>query len=397
MRDSRKRACGATLRIDFHMAGADLPPRRALPHHGRMGMNEDLPLAGVRVLEIGGGLPAAFATRWMVGFGADVVRSDGAPELLTRDEQAALLPGKRRAGVGNARLRELALAADIVVEDGAPGTLAERGLDPKALRREKPELVIVSLTPFGQTGPAANWRASNLVAHAAGGILSLTGIASRPPLQNGGNQAFMLLGLNGFSAALAAYFGSLMSGEGDWLDLSAQECAAGMLEYYGPRAAFDNTPTTRLGNRVNCLWGIFPVADGFAGVCALQRQAPSFLAMTQDAALSDPNFLAPAYRLENDAKIGELVARWFADKKKGDLLAMGETHKVPMGAVMTPLDLLGNQSLEEREFFDPVATPSGEARVPGRPFMGIPWQRGALHGPAADTDAVAADWLGGRS
>ena len=46
----------------------------------------------------------------------------------------------------------------------------------------------------------------------------------------------MLLGLNGFSASLAAYFGALVHGEGDWLDLSAQECAAGMLELYGPRA-----------------------------------------------------------------------------------------------------------------------------------------------------------------
>ena len=355
---------------------------------------ESLPLAGVRVLEIGGGVAAAFATRWMAGFGADVVRSDAARETLGRDEQAFLLAGKRRVGAGDARLRELALAADIVVEDGAPGALAKRGLDPLGLRREKPALVVVSLTPFGQTGPAAHWRATNLVAHAMGGILSLTGVASRPPLANGGNQAWMLLGLNGFSAAMATYFGALVHGEGDWLDISAQECGAGMLEYYGPRAAFDNTPTTRLGNRVNCLWGIFRVADGFAGVCALQRQAPAFLAMTGDPALADPRFLDPMYRLTADAAIGELVAHWFSDKKKRDLLEMGERHKVPIGAVMTPLDLLANPSLDERGFFDSVVTPAGVARVPGRPFLGIPWRAGELHGPAADTDAVAREWLG---
>ena len=354
---------------------------------------EELPLAGVRVLEIGGGQAAAFATCWLAGFGADVVRSDAPRETLGRDEQAALLAGKRRIGVGDAQLRELALAADLVFEDGVPGALAERGLDPRALLREKPALVVVSLTPFGQTGPAARWRASNLVAHAAGGILSLTGLATRAPLQNGGNQAWMLLGLNGSSAALVAYFGSLVHGEGDWLDVSAQDCAAGMLEYYGPRAAFDNTPTVRLGNRVNCLWGIFPVADGFAGVCALQRQAPAFLAMTDDPALADPRFLEPGHRLTNDAEIGNLVARWFADKKKRDLLAMGETHKVPMGAVMTPLDLLGNASLDERGFFDAVSTPAGEARVPGRPYLGMPWRAGELHAPASDNDAVLRDWL----
>ncbi|MFI5316191.1 MAG: CoA transferase [Myxococcota bacterium] len=358
---------------------------------------DELPLAGVRVLEIGGGLAAAFATRWMAGFGADVVRSDAARETLSRDEQAFLLAGKRRVGAPDARLRELALAADIVVEDGAPGGLAQRGLEPLGLRREKKSLVVVSLTPFGQTGPAAHWRASNLVAHAAGGILSLTGPISRPPLQNGLNQAWMLLGLNGFSAALAAYFGALAQGEGDWLDLSAQECAAGMLELYGPRAAFDNTAAPRLGNRVHAIWGIFPCADGFAGVCALQRQAPAFLAMTGDRALADPRFLDPIQRLTADAELGALVEHWFRDKKKGDLLAMGERHKVPIGAVLTPLDLLASPGLAERDFFDEVSTPAGAARVPGRPYLGIPWQAGELHAPAADTDAVASDWLGARS
>jgi crotonobetainyl-CoA:carnitine CoA-transferase CaiB-like acyl-CoA transferase len=103
------------------------------------------------------------------------------------------------------------------------------------------------------------------------------------------------------------------------------------------------------------------------------------------------------YRLEHDAEIGELVARWFRDKKKRDLLEMGERHKVPMGAVMTPLDLLANQSLEERGFFDAVMTPAGEARVPGRPYLGLGWRAGELHAPAADTESVTRDWLGGRA
>jgi crotonobetainyl-CoA:carnitine CoA-transferase CaiB-like acyl-CoA transferase len=362
-----------------------------------MAQGEELPLAGVRVLEVGGGVAAAFATRWMAGFGADVVRSDAGRETLGRDEQAFLLAGKRRVGAGDARLRALALAADILVEDGAPGALAARGLDPLELRRAKPALVVVSLTPFGQTGPAAHWHASNLVAHAAGGVLSLTGVISRPPLQNGGNQAWMLLGLNGFSAALAAYFGALVHGEGDWLDISAQDCAAGMLELYGPRAAFDNTEAPRLGNRVHAIWGIFPCADGFAGVCALQRQAPAFFAMTGDPALADPRFLDPMYRLTADAELGALVEHWFRDKKKRDLLEMGEKHKVPIGAVQTPLDLLASPGLAERDFFDTVVTPAGVARVPGRPYLGIGWQPGELHAPAADTDAVARDWLGAKS
>ena len=355
-----------------------------------------LPLDGVRVLEIGGGVPAAFATSWLAGFGADVVRTEGEPDALSSDEEAALLAGKRRIAASAPRLRELALAADVVVEDGAPGALAARGLDPLALRREKPALVVTSHTPFGQSGPHAGWRASNLTAHAAGGILSLTGVMSRPPLQNGGNQAWMLLGLNGLAATLVAYFGALVHGEGDWLDLSAQECASGMLELYGPRAAYDGTPAPRLGNRVHAIWGIFPCADGFAGVCALQRQAPGFFALTGDPALADPRFLDPSTRAqpEVDAELGALVGRWFADKRKAEVLALGEKHKVPMGAVLTPLDLLAGAGLAERGFFDEVATPNGVARVPGRPFLGLPWRARELHARAADGAAVERDWLG---
>ena len=96
-------------------------------------------------------------------------------------------------------------------------------------------------------------------------------------------------------------------------------------------------------------------------------------------------------------RVADLSMMWagpFCTRLLGE---MGEQHKVPMGAVMTPLDLLANKSLEERGFFDSVATPAGEARVPGRPFLGVDWRAGELHAPAADTDAVARDWLGARA
>jgi crotonobetainyl-CoA:carnitine CoA-transferase CaiB-like acyl-CoA transferase len=348
----------------------------------------------MRVLEIGGGVPAAFATRFLAGYGADVIRSEGPAGALTPDEEAALLGGKRRISVSDWQLRALALAADAVVEDGRPGALAARGMDPHALRAEKPALVITSLTAFGQHGPYAGFEATNLVAHAAGGLLSLTGVMTREPLQNGANQAWKLLGMNGFGATLTAYYGALLHGEGDWIDLSAQECAAGMLELYGPRSGVDGVPSPRLGNRTNAIWGIYPVEDGHAGVCALHRQVPALFALIGDPELQQPKFLDPMERIKDDAELGDKVKAWFAPRTKAELVALGAKHKVPIGAVMTPLDLLGNASLNERGFFDEVDTPAGRARVPGRMFLGIDWRSGKLSAPAADTQAVLGDWLG---
>jgi len=353
-----------------------------------------LPLDGMRVLEIGGSVPAAFATRWLAGYGADVARSEGPEGALERDEEVALLPGKRRIAASDAQLRALALAADVVVEDGRPGALAARGLDPLALRAEKPALVVTSLTPFGQTGPHAGFEATNLTAHAAGGILSVTGVRGRPPLANGANQALKLLGLEGFAASVTAYLGALVSGEGDWIDLSAQECAAGMLEFHGPRSAVDGLPSPRLGNRTTAIWGLYRCLDGFAGVCSLQRQARALFEGMGDPELLTPRFLDPMERMKDDKELGARVERFFSDKKKAELLALGLKQKVPFGAVMTPRELLDSKALAERGFFDEVATEDGVARVPGRPFLGLPWRAGALSAPGADSAAVLRDWLG---
>ena len=352
------------------------------------------PLEGVRVLEIGGGVPAAFATRFLAGYGADVARSEGPEGALDRDEEIALLGGKRRIAVSDTDLRALALAADIVVEDGRPGGLATRGLDPVVLRAAKPALVVASLSPFGQAGPHAGFEATNLVSHAAGGILSLTGIRRRAPLANGANQAWKLLGLNGFAACVTAYFGALVSGDGDWIDLSAQECAVGMLEFHGPRSAVDGVPSPRLGNRTTAIWALYRCMDGYAGVCSLQRQARALFEGIGDPELLAPRFLDPLERMKDDEELGKRVERFFAGKTKAELLALGLRHQVPFGAVLTPGELLESESLAERGFFDEVQSAEGVARVPGRPFPGLDWKGGALATPAADTDAVMREWLG---
>jgi crotonobetainyl-CoA:carnitine CoA-transferase CaiB-like acyl-CoA transferase len=355
-----------------------------------------LPLAGVRVLEIGGGISAAFATRWMAGFGADVARSEGPPDALTAGEAVYLLPGKRRIEATAADLRRLALCADIVVEDGPPGALAACGLDPLDLRRERSELVVVSITPFGQTGPYAAYDATNIVSYAMGGIMSLTGHPSREPLVNGGSQAQYLGGMNGFSAALAAYFGALVQGEGDWIDISLQECAAGMLELYGPGAEYNGMgPFLRAGNTVRALWALYPCADGYGGVCCLERQVQPFFDLVAAPELREERFARPNRR-DNDDELQAVLYGWFAGRTRAELMALGPRYKVPLGAVLTPGELFENASLAERAFFDTVAMAGGEARVPGRPFLGAGWSPGELRVPGADTAAVLGEWLGVR-
>ena len=354
---------------------------------------EEAVLNGVRVLEVGGGISVAFTAKWLAGYGADVVRIDPEAESLTADEQVYLLAGKRRVS-SDANLEQLALAADVVIEGSSP---RNRNYDPAAWCASKPELVVVSITPFGQSGPYAGFEATNITAFAMGGIMSLTGSPGREPLVTGGSQAMYLGGINGFGAAVTAYLGSLVHGEGDWVDISIQECMAGMLELYGPGGAINGTVSVRSGNHVRASWGIYPCADGFAGVCALERQIPAFYKAVGDSELDEHRFRDVTERALHDDELQAKFYAWFAEHTKQEILEMGARYKVPFGAVMTPNDLLSNASLAEREFFDSISTKEGTARVPGRPFLGLPWVPGELRAAGADTQAVLGEWLGVRA
>src|SRR5687767_1012990 len=102
----------------------------------------DLPLAGVRVLEIPGGVASGFATKQLAGYGAEVVTLEGLSDLppLSDDETVYLTAGKRRVDAAAADVRALALAADVVVEEGTPGRF-----DIPSWRRDKPSLVVTSI------------------------------------------------------------------------------------------------------------------------------------------------------------------------------------------------------------------------------------------------------------
>ncbi len=359
------------------------------------GADGPLPLEGVRVLEVGGGIAAAFAGHELAGFGAEVVRAELPVRVpLTRHEEVYLVAGKRRVEVDAAQLRALALEADIVVEDRRPGELAALGLAPADLRTAKPELVVVSMTPFGQDGPYAQFETTNIVSFAMGGIMSVTGSPYHPPLVTGGSQAQYLGGLNGAAAAVTAYLGRVLGGEGDWVDISLQECAVANMELYASGTAYGDQVQLRMGNQVRPVWSIYPCGDRWAGVFCLQRQIPALFEVVGDPELDDPRFIDPLRRLEHAEELTAKLYVFFAEHEPAEILELGARHHVPFGVALTPRDLLEVDGLAARDYFEDLATPEGPARVPGRPFPGLGWHQGDLHEAGADTDAVLADWLG---
>jgi crotonobetainyl-CoA:carnitine CoA-transferase CaiB-like acyl-CoA transferase len=360
----------------------------------------ELPLEGVRVVELAGGIAAGFAARELAGYGAEVVRVEGYAEgpPLSANEETYLIAGKRRVDAGGVDLHALVLAADILVEDGPPGQLDRLGLNPAELRAAKPSLVITSISPFGQTGPYRDYKAPNIVSFAMGGFMTLTGNYDGEPLVTGGSQAQYFGGLHAFAATATAYLGAIRHGEGDWIDISLQECAAGTVELYGPATASGGPVMPRMGNQTRSEWGIYPCADGYAGVFTLQRQVPNLFKAMDDPELTDGPYLDPTYRLEHPEELAAKLYVFMAQHTMAEIMDMGRTFKIPVGVAVSPADLLAAASLAERDFWDDIETHEGTARVPGRPFGGLGWRHlDRLHEPGEDTTAVVKEWMGGMA
>ena len=346
------------------------------------------PFDGVRVLELAEGISGPFAGRWLAALGADVVKIERTtgdpsrafgpwPKDLPDDETSGLylyLNGNKRSVTlnldtsdGRAILEELAADAEIVIESFDPGYLAERGLGYDALSAERPQLVMISITPFGQTGPNADLPATESTLFAACGQLWLTGDPARPPLKNGGSQPSYQAGLNALAAVAGAYYAALTHGQGAHIDLAMQETYAAMAEAFMTRAAQLGIETLRSGNNLNALWGIYPTADGYGGVCALPRNFPGVVEALDMEELRDPRFAEPAGRLEHNDELIALLYGWFAQRTREELTELGLRHRVPFGYVASIADLVESEHLKERGFFIEQNHPrAGALTFPGR-------------------------------
>ena len=344
-------------------------------------MGNEPVLENLTVLELGGGVAAAMTARFLHGYGARVTRFE--PSDLSRaielrpSQRTAYLSGIDVVPGRTGDLSALVAGADMIVSDRQPAEISALGLDFTQLRAVRPELIVVSVTPFGLHGPCADFATSNAVSFAAGGIMSLTGDADRTPLLTGGSHAYALGAANAFAAATMAWFGRVRHGLGDLVDISLQECAAGMLEYYGPMTSYlDTPPQMRLGNHTRATWSIYPCLDGWAGVFALARQAPALFALMDDPELADPRFTDPAQRLlqENEEELTAKMYVFFSSLTMAEIRGLSLKSRVPFGVVMTPADVLAAETPADRGFWDEVSVDGGTTvRIPGRPFPGFPW------------------------
>jgi crotonobetainyl-CoA:carnitine CoA-transferase CaiB-like acyl-CoA transferase len=346
-------------------------------------------LTEMRVLELGGGVSPAFAARLLGDHGADVVKVEepegdwtrrrgpfpgGVPDSERSGLFLALNTNKRGVRVdlsseqGRGDLLGLIDWADVLIHGCDRRRATALGLDAGSLERRRTDLVTLQITPFGISGPYADFRAEELTVSNAGGWAGLCPAATQrpdlPPLKAFGHQCGFMAGLAGATAAMAAYSAARRSGVGEFIDLSEQAYTASVLENGIPQYSYQDLVATRYGTRLLIPWGIFECRDGpLFLVCVEQDQWERLVQLmgSPEWALLEV-FETALGRAQNHDILHTFVQEWLAQQSVFDAYHEMQKHRICAAPVMGFEQMSESQHLAAREFFSDV-THSGAGRL----------------------------------
>ena len=359
-------------------------------------------LDGIRVVELGQMVAAPWTAKLLADLGADVIkvepfhgdrarlrgpftpRDPDGPNGSTAGELgglfAAINTNKRSVIAdlsdpgGRSTLAELLAEADLFVHDLAPSTAAELGLIAEPLRAQHPTLVTLSVTPFGQTGPYANWRAEELqVVHGGGwGWLAPGCIpdAELPPLKPHGHQAAFQSGFAAACAALAGVDRAQRTGLGEHIDFAQQPYVVGMLEAAFISWSYMGENPGRLGARILNPWRILPTTDGHIFiVCVEADQWERLKDLMGRPEWADMEiFDTLESRFENEDLLHMWLGEWIADQSVMELFHRGQRERLAFAPVNTVAQMAADPHLAARDFLVTYDQPGlGTITVPGAP------------------------------
>ena len=341
-------------------------------------------LDGIRVLELSDGIAAPYCAKMFSDYGADVVRID-APDSPTTSaldannaEQVALYlhlnANKRSVALdleserGRGLLRDLALQCDAIVESMSPGVAEGLGIGYEALSSNRPDIVMTSVTPFGQTGPYNGWSYTELTVFAMTGAMNREGLPNRYPLKYGGEIAQYFAGAAAAAATMAALAGAAFSGVGDWIDISIMEVMAGHPHQVGRRGPFaysgetDNRTdprTSSAGGREPYAVGTFKCKDGYVSFLPLgSRMWPNISQMIGQTELQqDPRFATPEDRTENRHELEEIFQSWLDAHTRMEVFEAAQNAGLPGGPVLHSHETVDNEHFRSRNYFQDIVHP----------------------------------------
>jgi crotonobetainyl-CoA:carnitine CoA-transferase CaiB-like acyl-CoA transferase len=363
------------------------------------------PLSGMKVLDLTHVMAGPTCTMMLADMGADVIKVEKQPDgddsrrmtpPKVGDEAAAfLMMNRNKRGIaldlktpgGVTILRRLALAADVLVENFAPGVMERLGFAYEDLKTANPRLIYCSLSGFGRTGPYRHRRGFDLVAQAMSGIMSFTGEAGGPPAKCGPPLSDITAGIIAAMGILAAYAHRLRTGEGQWVETSLFEAAL-VQTYWQSAIALATGDAPRAGGSAHPLmapYQSFEAQDGWIVVGGANQRnwLRTLEAIGAPELADDPRFRENAGRMAHLRELEAEFAKRLRTKPAEHWLRVLEEKGVPCGPVNTMLQALSDPQTLARDMvvevehtsLGPVKTlglPVKFSRTPGTVRTGAP-------------------------
>jgi crotonobetainyl-CoA:carnitine CoA-transferase CaiB-like acyl-CoA transferase len=372
------------------------------------------PLRGVRVVELGSLIAGPFCGRILGDFGAEVLKVEppgqGDPlrewglvtehgslwsMVQSRNKKSVVLD--LRTTDGRELVKRLIAESDVVIESFRPGRMEEWGLDYQTLAKDRPHLVMVRVSGFGQTGPYSERPGFGNIAESMGGIRYITGWPDRPPLRVGLSLGDSVAGLYATIGALLAIIEARATGRGQVVDVALTESVFSLLESILPEYGYDGRVRERTGNILNgaAPSNTYPTQDGRwlavgANGDAIFRRLCQ--AMGQPEMGADPRFGSNQGRREHVQELDQAIGAWIGQRSLDEAMQVLTEYGVPAGPVYSIADIAKDAQYQARDMLLQVADERvGSILMPGvvprlsQTPGSVRWAGPEL---GADTDAV---------
>jgi succinyl-CoA--D-citramalate CoA-transferase len=333
----------------------------------------NMPLEGVRVVEMGSFLAGPFCGQLLADFGAEVIKVEppgkGDPmrewgrhrkegktlwwPIIARNKKSITL--NLREAEGQKLARKLIAEADVVVENFRPGTLERWGLGYEDLSGTNPALVMVRVSGYGQTGPYRDQAGFGSIGESMGGIRHVTGFPDRPPPRVGISLGDSLAATFGaLGAVTALYNRDTRGGRGQIVDVGIYEAVLALMESIIPEYALAGHVRGRTGAILPFVApsNTYPTSDGdyvVIGANADTVFARFAKAIGHPEWAESERYATHNARGENQEELDERISAWTREHAAEEVLEAMREASVPAGKLFTAKDMVEDPHYEARE------------------------------------------------
>lgn len=363
----------------------------------------DLPLEGIRILELAQNVAAPLATRLLAVMGADVIKVESASRLdpvrnvwYAENDPSGAYWNKGGYGhevntgkvgvaldlntpAGREVVKDLIRQSDVLVENFTPRVMAKWGLTYDVLKGINPTLIMVSNTGYGNGGPWESYKAMGMHLEGTTGLSFLTGYRDGPPMRTGIAYTDTPTAYMAAFAILSALAYRRRAGKGQWIQVSMYEVGVSilveaMMDYFlnqrTPARMGNENPSMAPHGAYRCKgkdqWITIAVASDqeWHSLCRV---------MEMTGLAGDPRFADCLSRWQHRRELDPIIEQWTSQRDRDEIARALQAAGVAAGGVLTNRDILFDPHMKERGFFGKVTFTGETQEVGSRVVAGRPW------------------------